>query len=178
MVLTSVPATRLWLASGRGVHVLDCVCAACQTSHRAHPLLMRLAGTCSVPACTTAAYHYALHRYLLSSLSRGPRPPPCASAAALRRLLPRAPLTASLPRFTTPAFSPLSAEQKDVGPDRGVSQSSQRSRCCDVPAKVQTEHVHVFATERAPPLPESLRTRIPDLTSTHNRFDSQACYQM
>ena len=97
--------------------------------------------------------------YLLMSPSKAPLRPPCGSAAALRRLLPRAPLAASIPRFTKPAGAllPASAAQKDVGPERGVSQSSQRSRWSGLPAKVQTEHVHTFAVRRALLLLRSLR---------------------
>lgn len=79
-----------------------------------------------------------------SSLSRAPCPP-CEVAGILVRLLPLPP-NASLVRFPLPQSGSLTAPAtaNDVGPDRGVSQSSQRRRCSCVPAYVHTEHVHVL----------------------------------
>jgi len=69
--------------------------------------------------------------YLRSSLFMKCRPF-CALAATLARLLPELP-DRSFSRFALEAAgAPVAAY--DMGPDRGVSQSSQRSRCRDVPA--------------------------------------------
>ncbi len=58
--------------------------------------------------------------------------PLCALAATLARLLPELP-DRSFARFALEAAdAPFAAY--DMGPDRGVSHSSQRSRCRDVPA--------------------------------------------
>ena len=85
--------------------------------------------------------------------------PRCAPAATLTRLPPELP-ESSVARFDLAPRDPAGGAPtatNDVGPDRGVSHSSQRSRCRDVPANVHTEHVHVLpAAGRALPLLGSL----------------------